>query len=54
MEEAHGKLDAYSENLKEGLRHALKALKKAITEKKKQFRASNSIQWEHIMTIGFE
>lgn len=34
------KLDAYSEDLKAGLQHELKDLKKEITEKKKAFRAS--------------
>ena len=33
------KLDAYSEDLKEGLQRELKELKKAISEKKKEFRA---------------
>jgi ERCC4-related helicase len=34
------KLDAYSEDLKEGLQKQLKALKKEIAEKRKDFRAS--------------
>jgi hypothetical protein len=35
------KLDAYSEDLKEGLQKQLKALKKEIAEKRKDFRTSN-------------
>ncbi len=37
------KLDAYSEELKVGLKYELKALKKDITEKKKLFRASTDL-----------
>lgn len=37
------KLDAYSEDLKTGLQHELKELKKAIDEKKKAFRASTTM-----------
>lgn len=37
------KLDAYSEELKVGLKYELKALKKEITEKKKLFRASTDL-----------
>ncbi len=37
------KLDAYSDDLKEGLQHELKDLKKTITEKKKVFRASTAL-----------
>jgi hypothetical protein len=36
------KLDAYSEDLKEGLQKQLKALKKEITEKRKEFKASQN------------
>ena len=37
------KLDAYSEDLKEGLKHDLKELKKAISEKSKLFRSSTNL-----------
>ena len=37
------KLDAYSEDLKEGLQKQLKALKKEIAEKRKTFRTSKDI-----------
>lgn len=48
------KLDAYSEDLKEGLQHELKALKKAITDKKKQFRASTTLPLEEMLAIKDE
>lgn len=38
------KLDAYSEDLKEGLQRELKELKKTIAEKKKEFRIASSSQ----------
>lgn len=37
------KLDAFSEDLKEGLQKQLKALKKEITEKRKDFRTSKDV-----------
>lgn len=37
------KLDAFSEDLKEGLQKQLKALKKEIAEKRKDFRTSKDI-----------
>ncbi|MCF0248448.1 MAG: hypothetical protein HUJ86_07565, partial [Synergistes sp.] len=37
------KLDAYSEDLKEGLKHELKELKKTITQMKKEFRESTHL-----------
>lgn len=48
------KLDAYSEDLKEGLQHELKALKKAITDKKKQFRASTALPLGEMLAIKDE
>ena len=43
------KLDAYSEDLKEGLQRELKELKKIITEKKKLFRASTALPLSEIL-----
>lgn len=48
------KLDAYSEDLKEGLQHELKDLKKAITEKKKVFRACTGRPLEEIVAMKDE
>lgn len=48
------KLDAYSEDLKEGLQHELKDLKKAITEKKKIFRASTSLPLREMLEMKDE
>lgn len=48
------KLDAYSEDIKEGLQHELKALKKAITEKKKVFRACTGRPLEEIIAMKDE
>ena len=48
------KLDAYSEDLKEGLQHELKDLKKAITEKKKVFRASTSLPLREMLEMKDE
>jgi len=48
------KLDAYSEDLKEGLQHELKDLKKAITERKKLFRASTSLPLSEMLEMKDE
>ena len=48
------KLEAYSEDLKEGLQHELKDLKKAITEKKKIFRASTSLPLREMLEMKDE
>lgn len=48
------KLDAYSEDLKEGLQRELKDLKKAITEKKKIFRASSALPLSEILEMKDE
>ena len=48
------KLDAYSEDLKAGLQHELKDLKKAITEKKKIFRASTSLPLSEMLEMKDE
>lgn len=45
------KLDAYSEDLKNGLQHELKELKKLISDKKKEFRASTSLPLEEMLKI---
>lgn len=45
------KLDAYSEDLKEGLKRELKDLKKAITEKNKEFRASTNLPLSEMLEI---
>lgn len=45
------KLDAYSEDLKEGLKREIKEFKKAITEKKKEFRASTNLPLEEMLAI---
>ena len=43
------KLDAYAEDLKEGLKHELKELKKTISEKKKAFRANTSLPLQQML-----
>ena len=48
------KLDAYSEDLKQGLQHELKDLKKIITEKKKDFRSSTSLPLAEMLAIKDE
>ena len=48
------KLDAYSEDLKQGLKNDLKELKKAISEKKKDFRANTSLPLSEMLTIKDE
>ena len=48
------KLDAYSEDLKEGLQRELKELKKAITEKKKMFRASTALPLTEMLAMKDE
>lgn len=48
------KLDAYSEDLKEGLQRELKDLKKAIAEKKKVFRASTTLPLGEMLTMKDE
>lgn len=48
------KLDAYSEDLKEGLQRQLKELKKAIAEKKKLFRVSTSLPLNEMLTMKDE
>lgn len=48
------KLDAYSEDLKEGLQRELKELKKAITEKKKLFRASTALPLTEMLVMKDE
>ena len=48
------KLDAYSEDLKEGLQRNLKELKKLIAEKRKTFRASTSLPLEEMLALKDE
>lgn len=48
------KLDAYSEDLKEALQRAMKDLKKAISEKKKEMRASTHLPLGDIIAIKDE
>lgn len=48
------KLDAYSEDLKAGLQHELKDLKKEIAEKKKEFRACTSLPLEKMLEMKDE
>lgn len=48
------KLDAYSEDLKEGLKRDLKELKKAITEKNKEFRASTNLPLSEMLELKDE
>ena len=48
------KLDAYSEDLKEGLQRDLKELKKLISDKKKEFRASTSLPLEEMLALKDE
>ena len=47
-------MDAYSEDLKEGLKRELKDLKKAITEKNKEFRASTNLPLSEMLEIKDE
>lgn len=48
------KLDAYSEDLKEGLQRNLKELKKLIAEKRKTFRSSTSLPLEEMLALKDE
>ncbi len=48
------KLDAYSDDLKEGLKHDLKELKKAITAKRKEFQASTNLPLSGMLDIKDE
>lgn len=48
------KLDAYAEDLKEGLKHDLKELKKAITAKNKEFRSSTNLPLSDMLAIKDE
>jgi superfamily II DNA or RNA helicase len=48
------KMDAYSEDLKEGLQTELKNLKKAIAEKKKIFKVSTSLPLEQMLNMKDE
>lgn len=48
------KLDAYSEDLKEGLKRELKDLKKAISEKNKEFRSSTNLPLSEMLEIKDE
>ncbi len=48
------KLDAYSEDLKEGLKRELKELKKAINEKNKEFRASTNLPLADMLAMKDE
>lgn len=48
------KLDAYAEDLKEGLKHDLKELKKAITAKNKEFRSSTNLPLSEMLAIKDE
>mgnify|MGYP002567045781 CR=1 FL=1 len=48
------KLDAFSNDLKEGLKHDLKELKKAITAKRKEFQASTNLPLSEMLTIKDE
>lgn len=48
------KLDAYSEELKEGLEREIKELRKTITAKKKEFKASTSLPLDEMLSIKDE
>lgn len=48
------KLDAYSEDLKEGLQRELKDIKKAINEKKREFRNSTNLPLDEMLAIKDE
>ena len=48
------KLDAFAEDLKEGLKHDLKELKKAITAKNKEFRTSTNLPLSDMLAIKDE
>ena len=48
------KLDAYSEDLKEGLQRELKDIKKLITEKKREFRNSTDLPLDEMLAIKDE
>ena len=48
------KLDAYSNDLKEGLKHDLKELKKIITEKSKEFRSSTNLPLADMLAMKDE
>lgn len=45
------KLDAYSEDLKEGLQRELKDIKKTIAEKKREFRNSTDLPLDEMLSI---
>lgn len=48
------KLDAYSEDLKEGLQRELRDIKKVITEKKREFRNSTNLPLDEMLAIKDE
>ena len=48
------KLDVFAEDLKEGLKHDLKEIKKAITAKNKEFRASTNLPLSDMLAIKDE
>lgn len=48
------KLDAYSEDLKEGLQCELRDIKKAIAEKKREFRNSTSLPLDEMLAVKDE
>lgn len=48
------KLDAYSEDLKEGLQRELNDIKKAITEKNREFRNSTDLPLDEILAVKDE
>lgn len=48
------KLDAFSDDLKLGLKHDLKELKKAITTKRKEFQASTNLPLSEMLAIKDE
>ena len=48
------KLDAYTEELKEGLEREIKDLKKKITEMKRQFKASSNLPLSEMLAMKDE
>ena len=48
------KLDAYSEDLKEGLQRELNDIKKAITEKNREFRNSTDLPLDEMLAVKDE
>lgn len=48
------KLDAFSEDLKTGLQHDINELKKAIRERKKEFKASTNLTLEQMLNLKDE